>query len=454
MQKQQIRFWSRDQSVIRRFPFLGVIMITAFVLFWGCAGRKKNARLEEVAKDWCMTIRASQVIPVYPLTEDLQPGDIFLVQVPVDKQHEIYRDKGFLALDNHLLRLKIDRYPEFYSESFVDSEHEDRLALPRDWLNLENDEEAWKVAPDAAFPSYGFSIKGGGGFNLAIPVQGIPVGLSLMGADAADGTINISKATTYGIDITSLYDLLTNDLDHMDGFKSILGFYPSNGEKKNYIRVVNRIYLAKKLDISMRDSNAISAGLDAGLPRPVNLVVPKTSDNPEEVTAEKYSENIKAINESLTGSLEHLDSAGKLIPGGSLRVTSVSAGAISLEEEFERPLVIGYLGFDMEILDDGSLGPPIPTHAILSGDVTPGSLTFTKKENMYRNKIEMVMNGSKEVKLKFVESLEGPAESIYNRASAESKNDILTKLIQIYYFSEDEDFRRKLDRALDKALTD
>jgi len=45
-----------------------------------CASWERQHQLERVAKDWCLTIRASQVIPVYPLTEDLQPGDVFLVQ--------------------------------------------------------------------------------------------------------------------------------------------------------------------------------------------------------------------------------------------------------------------------------------------------------------------------------------------------------------------------------------
>ena len=44
-----------------------------------------------------MTIRGSQVIPVYPLTEDLQPGDIFLVQVPIDQQQKLYEEERFPA---------------------------------------------------------------------------------------------------------------------------------------------------------------------------------------------------------------------------------------------------------------------------------------------------------------------------------------------------------------------
>ena len=73
--------------------------------FMGCAGPSKREQLESVAKDWCMTIRASQVIPVYPLTEDLRPGDVFVVEVPVQKQAEIYEKKGFLPLDRIAVRL-------------------------------------------------------------------------------------------------------------------------------------------------------------------------------------------------------------------------------------------------------------------------------------------------------------------------------------------------------------
>ena len=45
-----------------------------------------------------MTIRGSQVIPVYPLTEDIQPGDVFLVQLPIDQQQKLYQQNGFLPL--------------------------------------------------------------------------------------------------------------------------------------------------------------------------------------------------------------------------------------------------------------------------------------------------------------------------------------------------------------------
>jgi len=68
-----------------------------------------------------------------------------------------------------------------------------------------------------------------------------------------------------------------------------------------------------------------------------------------------------------------LERAGgsNLAPGGTVKVVSASASTISLAEDFTRPLVIGYLGFDMAIGPGGQLGPPIPTHAVLEHGVSP-----------------------------------------------------------------------------------
>lgn len=112
----------------------------------GCVSR--GEQLERVAKDWCETIRASQVIAVYPLTQDLQPGDVFLVQTPIDRQQALYRADGFLPLDNHIARLEPGGYGGFYGYSFLDAD--DPPTLPKDWLAAN-----WASAPRVAFPTYG-----------------------------------------------------------------------------------------------------------------------------------------------------------------------------------------------------------------------------------------------------------------------------------------------------------
>jgi len=381
----------------------------------GC-GMSKQAQLEAVAKDWCMTIRASQVIPVYPLTADIQPGDIFLVQTTIDRQQEIYKQRGFLPLDNHLARLHPTGYAAFYDHSFMSPESAPTTVLPGQWIRPTEGSRAWAAAPSAAFPSYSFTVDQGAGFNLAVPVKGIPVGLALLGARSAEGSVSIQRASVMGIDIVSLYRDLDMWANANSGF--LRAFAPTK-KGRNYVRVVTRVYATGQVAISLSDSRSVSGGADVGQPRPVDLVLPRRPESLEdtgEASLESYRRSIDALNAMLAETNRQIradaeraaaasgtatDPAGapapprseedaaeladvapapaapdgafpganNIIPGGSLRVAAASSRFITLEQEFDPPLVIGYLGFDCEIREDGRLGPPIPTHAV----VDPGS---------------------------------------------------------------------------------
>jgi hypothetical protein len=69
-----------------------------------------------------------------------------------------------------------------------------------------------------------------------------------------------------------------------------------------------------------------------------------------------------------------VDKAGQVLPGGSLRLAAASARSVSLDETFDPPLMLGYLGFDCVLYKGGILGPPIPTHAVLNTNYNLGSL--------------------------------------------------------------------------------
>src|SRR5688572_30598370 len=95
------------------------LFASLFLVLGGCGPERMASRqLERVAKDWCLSIRASQVIPVYPLTEDVQPGDVFLVQTPYEDQIKVYQSRGFLPLENLITRIPISGYEEFYAKRF------------------------------------------------------------------------------------------------------------------------------------------------------------------------------------------------------------------------------------------------------------------------------------------------------------------------------------------------
>lgn len=517
---------------------LMILALAAGIASLAACGMSKREQLEAVAKDWCETIRASQIIPVYPLTEDIQPGDIFLVQVPVDRQQEIYRRRGFLPLDNHLARRNPQGYTDFYGHSFF-AQGESKT-LPRDWSRPGGTSTtSWQPAPNAAFPSYSFTVTQAGGLNLAIPISGVPVGLGLMGTQEARGSVTIDDARTLGIDTMSLYQEVTAWVDDTPGVREFLANFGDDSPRPaNYLRVITRIYATGRVSVLLTDARTVSAAVDAGIPKPVDLFAPRSPERvgdttesaranftaglghlnemmksnqgaathasgddsgltPEQLAAKSEArakeradelktvqadhktakENVtkfeneaaplqKDLDEKLkkrgeskekldkanlavteaqaalalttAGTPEHtaaqtalanantaqttakteLDTANTAVgvaqkaydnkalvvanargtldvrqaalarltdfaPGGSVRFTMASSRAVAMEETFQPPLVIGYLGFDMPILSHGRLGTPIPTYAVVSNDYTvPISTASAQARNL------------------------------------------------------------------------
>ncbi|NVM57802.1 MAG: hypothetical protein HWN51_06765 [Desulfobacterales bacterium] len=264
--------------------------------------------------------------------------------------------------------------------------------LPKYWL-APGKPEAWSMAPHASFPTYSFSVRSGGGFNLALPVQGVPVGLSLLGGDAAQGTVMIAEATTYGVDTFSLHeDVKAWALDN----RTFLRNFEPDGDKKNYLRIVARVYLTGRLNISLQSGGSFGASASGGAPKPVDLVVPHAGTEPQKVTLESYAKNIGALNKMLEEALKKITVKGveQFLPGGTVKVVSASAGSISLSETFNRPVVIGYLGFDMEIGSDGILGPPIPTYARLESKIfqLTGVRTAEFVEKRLQSRVDQILD--------------------------------------------------------------
>lgn len=344
------------------------------VLAVAACATSKEAELEAVAKDWCAVIRASQVVPVYPLSEDLQPGDVFLVQTTVDTQHRIYAKKGFLPLDHQVARLDPSGYAAFYRDSFLRPAEVDPdgspPTLPRDWLHrIERSRETpWERAPRAAFPAYSFAVKRGSGLNLAIPVHGIPFGLGVLAADEAHGTISIGDAHTLGIDSVSLYGDLKRWAEASRAVRDFLAPLAPHDGRVNYLRVVNRVFATGRLDVSMQASSSQSGGLDVGAPQSVAVGTTTPSTEPARDVPKDFETNATKLNELL----QRAETASaRSLPGGSLRVVAAGAHSITMAQTFDPPLVIGYLAFDVVIGPRGTLGPPVATFAVLNDETLP-----------------------------------------------------------------------------------
>jgi len=356
-------------------------VLVAVLCLVGCKSldQERAKQLSRVAKDWCLTIRASQVLPVYPLTEDLQVGDLFLVSTPIEDEVKNLEKSGFLPLENVIARLQPTGWQQFYNGAyFVD----DATVLPRQWQFPTPTPTAppltsWSSAPGAAFPSYTFQVKRGAGATLAIPIQAVPVGLSLLQTNDAYGTVNISSASTYGLPVTVISPQVEEWAVHNREFLKQYAPRQSVDKRgnaiveKNYIRTVYRVYVAGGVNVSLISNAARGARVDAGASKSSGLFDAGSSTEAAD-PAKNYASVLSSLSQSIASTT----------PGANLTLSSASSRSVAMNETFPRPLVIGFLGFDRSIEEGGFLGPPLPTQARVTGSrVNAGTAVFTADDN-------------------------------------------------------------------------
>ncbi|MEO8379988.1 MAG: hypothetical protein ABI779_10035 [Acidobacteriota bacterium] len=350
----------------------------------GCRSldKRRDTELSRVAKDWCLTIRASQVLPVYPLTEDLQVGDVFLVSTPIGEEVDDLEKDGFLPLDNVIARVQPTGWQQFYNGAYGIA---DASQLPKNWQFPQPPPAAapltaWSSAPGAAFPSYTFQVKEGQGATLAIPIQSIPVGLSLLRTGDAYGTVNIANASTYGLPITVLSPQIdawaAENQDFLAQYGPVMGKDKRGREEEeqHYVRVVYRVYVAGGVNVSLITNQSHGGRLDAGASKSSSLF--DAGGTTEAVDAAKnYASVLSSLSQSVASAT----------PGANVTIASASSRGVAMNESFPRPLVVGYLAFDREITSAGTLGPPLPTHARVTGqDVGATTAVFARDSNADR----------------------------------------------------------------------
>lgn len=337
------------------------VLLGAVVLAGGCVDQMRRTALERVAKGWCETIRASQVIPVYPLTSDLRPGDVFLVQTPIGTQADVYQRRGFLALDDHRTRLAAPGYDGVYFDGyFKDPFNDPPMDYPsrraefftgRDAAERARASLSAAAAPRAAFPTYTFEVSSGASGAMALPIQGVPVGLNFLNTQKASGTVTIADARTYAGDEGTLYAGLVEWAGEPET-RRILAETARVSSAPVYLRVVSRVYLTGAVVVSLARASAGGAGVDVGMAPDV----PPITDPGHDAVLEALNERPDPVSDLAQA-------------GGAVRFVAASDSMVTLAESFDTLLVIGYLGFDVPVRDGGELGAPIPTFERLEGRV-------------------------------------------------------------------------------------
>jgi hypothetical protein len=263
---------------------------------------------------------------------------------------------GYLRFDHHVTRLYPTNFESFYERSFNNGGDD----LPKHWLQ----DNSWSNAPAAAFPSYSFSVKQGGGGNVSLPISGIPIGLGLMGARSAQGYVAIGDARTYGVDESSLMGQVQEYVaNHEPDILRCLGADYSTKQTTGkdtprfYLQIVSRVYLTGKVTVSMVNDASVGGSLSGGAPKDVPIPDAQSTN-----AASNYANLVGAVNTNLSSLVSAVASATTLAPGATIKFAAVSSRSVSMTETFSSPLVIGYVGFSwpLEIFQKAGALPGQP----------------------------------------------------------------------------------------------
>lgn len=332
-----------------------------------------QAQYEKPAKEWCLAMRANQMVPVYPLSQDVRPGDVFLVQRSIPEQVREYKARGFLTLDDARTRLKLtpDDFNKEYARAYFDGSTSPHPYPQRNVPDTSIQPGGSPVsttltptpAPRAAFPTYSFSVKRGEGLSLGVPISGIPVAMNFLNASEATGIVTLADASTYQAAHSDIMELLHEWVRNPNVADELRAACTYLGQDYVFLRVIKRVYMVGAIDVRLERKDRTQAGVQAGL---------ATQASDPNISYETFSDNVSKQKE-LLGVLNELANAGKI--GGALNVNVATERAVGLRESFDRPLVVGYLGMDVPYFRSGTLGAPIPTFEVLEGlqieDPTP-----------------------------------------------------------------------------------
>ncbi len=297
-------------------------------------------QLAQVAKDWTGAIRALKIIPVFPLREDITPGDVFLVNVRAEDEAKEFKKDGFLSPDVTVTRLPNIDYKTFYQNNFLSNEFT-QMPHSRDSVTPDGFPD---TMPRVHFPVFSFKSLSNTSLASAFPIQSIPIALEHLQATSVSGTISIDNARSYGADGSELRKKLLAWAKNKDIQEMLrASFIEAKGDPV-FLRIVTQVYLAGGVNVSLSSKATMGASGQAGNP-------PSTGQASTVGTAKENQANVlQELNTQASSSLAMTQT------GGKITFTSATTSSVKMSEQFQRRLVIGYLGQDVRITENGQLG--------------------------------------------------------------------------------------------------
>lgn len=193
-----------------------------------------------------------------------------------------------------------------------------------------------------------------------VPVEAVNLGISLSSQDISGVTVKIPAAESYALPTGALMTKVVTGVGDRrqlsPKIKEALVNYPEAmavsevptrgakvdpdaGRKYVYITIVNEVFYARVMDLSVNYSSTGAARVTASLP--IGSAPATTQPNGAPIGATDSLQSMLANVQTKVGQTQ-------TIPGGSLQVIGGNAFGVGLRRTFDRPVAIGFRGFTIK----------------------------------------------------------------------------------------------------------
>jgi hypothetical protein len=359
----------------------GLLVMAALAgAFGGCVQIKPGT----AAREWSLTMREMQIVPVFPPREGVQPGDLYFIESDQLAGNdglaitESQLRKGFLPIGSWLGRVDLRSElamiyandvtfaPTPLSTSVDDAAGQARGALPQPI------KEQPISSPDAdgllrprvvAFPEFMSATFSSGDVSALVPVEALNIAASAGFTDQRSVKLSLPIAEWYGVPSTLALDRILRGDQLIDGpglrvdqikrlFDGRAGLSDGAGggrPQRIFLRLVTEVYMARAVDVSVSQQRSQGARLSVkplgtppaegtGAATPATAPVDSTGTDPDPVALARQ------LNTQLDSAM-----AGLALPGGSVRFVSAGVSGVSMRRMYERPVVVGYRAVTLDV---------------------------------------------------------------------------------------------------------
>lgn len=357
--------------------------IAALALLTGCS--TKAPEPGSIVKAWSEGVANLGIRAVYPLQENLYPGNIILSPSHPGKSRSDEKPARFYTfypipvgtLDLCKLYLPFKAHPELPKTSGYTASGEEKAITP--WEPTEIKYSHFKCGDYSgvdfrlnramAFPAFSFAslIETAVGGNLMAGTTGIKGGAA--GKNDYTVTVSVPSATVIRVDVSDLLMALDQGTYNPSGKTSLQSIVSRMLKMQTYsdakgnssppeLLLVSEVYYANAIDVSITANSAqignLAISTQSLIERFEKLTALRTQLELMTATAQKAnnkniegaSEAIKQIHQRIAVTEADIEAISKSIipsaPGITGAVKSVTGSGVTLTQVFPRPMAVGY----------------------------------------------------------------------------------------------------------------